>query len=592
MKPIDGSKIELQNIFEFDNKQITYWQYIDSGIGLLKKFITYPETEVPDCLADVIPPFFEYVSFTEGIQRPFACNLKNCVSERIAELFEYLSKKEATLYNSLTLYEAFYFLRRIKPHSKEIFNIYGRLGTYASSKALYALETNDIATFTKAFDNEDCKDLMKTLWGLRFVLYGIVSDENITNDFADKHWFDDYDLFKPFFNWTNDEKKFIIENIKTFVCDKFIKSIIDFHIVKYEVTDNEQGRFTHSDMSLVNAINDYINNDVNPKTIIQKVLSSNDAIINECYENSKAVLFNAIYSHKSKLVEFTEEFFEALEKEWNDGNYGFIDIDKSVFLQYVVLYLTKISFVYNLIEDFIYPKDKEVLLNIIKRSNNYEKKIIGADCIFNIFRHQVRNEPLDVTSQVTNTSMSILGESNYIKNKCNSYDKDGANVVYELTIHYLYQFLSGGEVHTIKKENLEEFKDKKGLDNLDIKYPNKFIDCTENIFKYIMGVKTQINEKDVLIMNWINGKRQDMAAFLLVYCGITTMKGQNAKNIKQLATRKNINNCCYRYKNEPIYIKGKEREAKSYYAYWDFIIDKCFSAAKIDFKLNEKDYMF
>ena len=51
MKPIDGSKIELQNIFEFDNKQITYWQYIDSGIGLLKKFITYPETEIPDCLA-------------------------------------------------------------------------------------------------------------------------------------------------------------------------------------------------------------------------------------------------------------------------------------------------------------------------------------------------------------------------------------------------------------------------------------------------------------------------------------------------------------------------------------------------------------
>lgn len=46
-----------------------------------------------------------------------------------------------------------------------------------------------------------------------------------------------------------------------------------------------------------------------------------------------------------------------------------------------------------------------------------------------------------------------------------------------------------------------------------------------------MGVKTQINEKDVLIMNWINGKKQDMAAFLLVYCGITTKKGQSAKNI-------------------------------------------------------------
>lgn len=301
--------------------------------------------------------------------------------------------------------------------------------------------------------------------------------------------------------------------------------------MKYEVTDNEQGRFTHSDMSLVNAINDHSNNDVNPKTKIQKVLSSNDAIINECCENSEAILFNAIYSHKSKFVGFTEDFFEALEKEWDDDNYGFIDIDKSVFLQYIVLYLTKLSFVYNLIEDFIYPKDKKVLLNIIKRSNNYEKKIIGADCIFNIFRHQVRNEPLDVTSQVTNTSMSILGESNYIKNKCNSYDKDGANVVYELTIHYLYQFLSGGEVHTIKKENLEELKDKNGLDNLDIKYPNKFIDCSENIFKYIMGVKTQINEKDVLIMNWINGKKQDMAAFLLVYCGITTKKGQSAKNI-------------------------------------------------------------
>ena len=119
MKPIDGSKIELQNIFEFDNKQITYWQYIDSGIGLLKKFITYPETEIPDCLADVIPPFLEYVSFIEGIQRSFACNLKNCVSERIAELFEYLSQKEATLNNNLTLHETFYFLRKIKSHSKK-----------------------------------------------------------------------------------------------------------------------------------------------------------------------------------------------------------------------------------------------------------------------------------------------------------------------------------------------------------------------------------------------------------------------------------------------------------------------------------------
>lgn len=80
------------------------------------------------------------------------------------------------------------------------------MSTYASSNAIYALETNDIDAFTRAFDKEDCEDLMKTLWLLRFVLYGIVSDENITNDFADKHWFDDYNLFTPFFNWTNDEK--------------------------------------------------------------------------------------------------------------------------------------------------------------------------------------------------------------------------------------------------------------------------------------------------------------------------------------------------------------------------------------------------
>ena len=580
MKPIDGSKIELQNIFEFDNKQITYWQYIDSGIGLLKKFITYPETEIPDCLADVIPPFLEYVSFIEGIQRPFACNLKNCVSERIAELFEYLSQKEATLNNNLTLHETFYFLRKIKSHSKKIFNIYGRLSTYASSNAIYALETNDIDAFTRVFDKEDCEDLMKTLWLLRFVLYGIVSDENIINDFADKHWFDDYDLFKPFFNWTNDEKKFIIENIKTFVCDKFIKSIIDFHIVKYEVTDNEQGRFTHSDMSLVNAINDYINNDVNPKTIIQKVLSSNDAIINECYENSKAVLFNAIYSHKSKLVGFTEDFFEALEKEWNDGNYGFIDIDKSVFLQYIVLYLTKISFVYNLIEDFIYPKDREVLLNIIKRSNNYEKKIIGEDSIFNMIWHQTRHKLIDASPQVKNKSMSTLGKSTYIRRLCNSHYKNlsDSDFVYELTIHYLYKFLSGEEIRTIKIEELEKFKEEKKIKNLKINYPQKLIECNENTFKNIMGVNINVNDIDgEIMMNWVYGKQQDMAAFLLVYCGITVTDNMNA-----LATR-NETNCCYKYKNSKIYINGKKREAKPYFEYWEKIIRLCFSAAKNDF---------
>lgn len=580
MKPIDGSKIELQNIFEFDNKQITYWQYIDSGIGLLKKFITYPETEIPDCLADVIPPFLEYVSFIEGIQRPFACNLKNCVSERIAELFEYLSQKEATLNNNLTLHETFYFLRKIKSHSKKIFNIYGRLSTYASSNAIYALETNDIDAFTRVFDKEDCEDLMKTLWLLRFVLYGIVSDENIINDFADKHWFDDYDLFKPFFNWTNDEKKFIIENIKTFVCDKFIKSIIDFHIVKYEVTDNEQGRFTHSDMSLVNAINDYINNDVNPKTIIQKVLSSNDAIINECYENSKAVLFNAIYSHKSKLVGFTEDFFEALEKEWNDGNYGFIDIDKSVFLQYIVLYLTKISFVYNLIEDFIYPKDREVLLNIIKRSNNYEKKIIGEDSIFNMIWHQTRHKLIDASPQVKNKSMSTLGKSTYIRRLCNSHYKNlsDSDFVYELTIHYLYKFLSGEEIRTIKIEELEKFKEEKKIKNLKINYPQKHIECNENTFKNIMGVNINVNDIDgEIMMNWVYGKQQDMAAFLLVYCGITVTDNMNA-----LATR-NETNCCYKYKNSKIYINGKKREAKPYFEYWEKIIRLCFSAAKNDF---------
>ena len=293
---------------------------------------------------------------------------------------------------------------------------------------------------------------MKTLWLLRFVLYGIVSDEYVTNDFADMHWFNDYDLFTPFFKGVFDEKKFVIENIKTFVCNRCIKSIIDFHIVKYEVTDNEQGRFAHSDMSLINAINDYFNNDVDPQTKIQKVLSSSNAIAKECRENGKAILLTAIYSHKPQLKGFDKAFFETLEKEWDDGNYEFIDIDKSVFFQYIILYLTKISFVYNLIEDFIYPKDKEVLLNIIKRSSNYEKKIIGANSIFNIFSHQTRNKPVDASPQVTNTSMSILGESNFIKNKCNSYDKDGADVVYESTIHYLYQFLSGGEVHTIKKK--------------------------------------------------------------------------------------------------------------------------------------------
>lgn len=580
MKPIDGSKIELQNIFEFDNKQITYWQYIDSGIGLLKKFIAYPETEIPNCLADVIPPFLEHVSFIEGIQRPFACNLKNCVSERIVELFEYLSQKEATLNNSLTLHETFYFLRKIKSYSKRIFNIYGRLSTYASSIAIYALKTNDIDAFTRAFDKEDCEDLMKTLWLLRFVLYGIVSDEYVTNDFADMHWFNDYDLFTPFFNCVVDEKKFVIENIKTFVCNRCIKSIIDFHIVKYEVTDNEQGRFTHSDMSLVNAINDYFNNDVNPQTKIQKVLSSNNAIINECCENSEAVLFNAIYSHKSKLVGFTEEFFEALEKEWNDGNYGFIDIDKSVFLQYIVLYLTKISFVYNLIEDFIYPKDREVLLNIIKRSNNYEKKIIGEDSIFNMIWHQTRHKLIDASPQVKNKSMSTLGKSTYIRRLCNSHYKNlsDSDFVYELTIHYLYKFLSGEEIRTIKIEELEKFKEEKKIKNLKINYPQKLIECNENTFKYIMGVNINVNDIDgEIMMNWVYGKQQDMAAFLLVYCGITVTDNMNA-----LATR-NETNCCYKYKNSKIYINGKKREAKPYFEYWEKIIRLCFSAAKNDF---------
>lgn len=93
-----------------------------------------------------------------------------------------------------------------------------------------------------------------------------------------------------------------------------------------------------------------------------------------------------------------------------------------------------------------------------------------------------------------------------------------------------------------------------------------------------MGVNINVNDIDgEIMMNWVYGKQQDMAAFLLVYCGITVTDNMNA-----LATR-NETNCCYKYKNSKIYINGKKREAKPYFEYWEKIIRLCFSAAKNDF---------
>lgn len=583
MKPIYIDDVDFQDTFTFEEKNVPYWQYINSGIHLLKKFLTYPESDIPNCLKEIIPSFFEYVSFLEGILHPFVGCFRNCISGRVDELFAYLSKRNLSSHNSLTLHEAFDFLFKIKPYSKKIFNIYNRLSEYSSSCALYALEKNDQNAFVKAFKEEDCGDLMRSLWLLRFVLNGIVNEEYTTKDFVDKHWCNN-NLFVPFFKWTNSEEKFITENIKSFVCNHiFIKTDCS-HNVYYTVTDDEADRYKHYEISLIDDIRKNIN-DVDFRYKVQDILNSSNDIVDECYKNSEAVLFYAIDSHKSLLKNFDETFFQALEKEWNERNYDFFEIDKSSFSKYILLYLIKVSFVYNIIENFLYKKDKTNLLQILMRSKDYEKIIIGENCIFNLYTQStIVHGTTDIANNITPT---ILGQSKFIKLKCDSYDKNNSDDIYALTIHYLYLFLSGKEVPYLEKDGLEKRKNKNNIKNLEISYPTKLIECSESAFKYIMGVKVDLNdEKSDLIMNWIGNKKQNMIAFLLVYCGITEIINHSTKNIKQLCPKNKLKESCYRFKGELIYIKGGKRQATPFFAYWENIIEKCFSAAKIDFKRN------
>lgn len=179
---------------------------LDKGFLLLNAFVKYQNSELSEGLDETYENLLDYVLFVEGLQYPFFYCLNRVLSnsETIGKLCTYIINLQCKYDKRLNAKEAYQLLLHINNDFYgsedndlarsilDAFNLPGKV----YSPATVALSNKNIDSFIEAFGNEDCTEMMKSLWILKFMLYGTASleeDEKLYNSV----WFNNqtYDIF-------------------------------------------------------------------------------------------------------------------------------------------------------------------------------------------------------------------------------------------------------------------------------------------------------------------------------------------------------------------------------------------------------------
>lgn len=151
---------------------------LNVGINRLRYALDIPKYGMEGERGELFYSFCDYVAFLEGLQRPFFTIVGKILSDRYCDLFKSLESNQER-YKQLTAKEVFLLFKWLGINIfKEILDIYNKFPSNFYSQLVKSFKKDDLSSFERTLDQCDCIDFIKTLWMLRFILFGI--DGNLT----------------------------------------------------------------------------------------------------------------------------------------------------------------------------------------------------------------------------------------------------------------------------------------------------------------------------------------------------------------------------------------------------------------------------
>lgn len=380
-----------ENHIESSLEYMQHIPLIGDGVSNLKNLLSWPEVKEPSELQFVTPSFYEYVTFYEGVRKPFFQIANSKLSNCIDKLFDYLKEKERNTFSNLTHDEAFDFLCTLgHTDTRNIIDHYNRLPSNVYTEVINSIYTQDKAAFSASLKETDCQDLMGILWTMRYLLFGIKSEKDVRIIKRGKKiqlenlWLTDTGL-APFFRNIpkEEEERFAEERIKL-LCGFDTKNIARRQRIGTQQYDSravaQTKPYLHYIDSERKSWKQFLSEPENNETT-STALSS---ITYNCKLQAYKILLSALRSHKDAIEQRLgnpggNTFTAAIEQKWEDEDWDYVELECQDFLDFITLSLQQMKSAYLIVEGFLNKEDKDLLNWIVSLYTDDEQQVIIAE---------------------------------------------------------------------------------------------------------------------------------------------------------------------------------------------------------------------
>lgn len=380
-----------ENHIESSLEYMQHIPLIGDGVSNLKNLLSWPEVKEPSELQFVTPSFYEYVTFYEGVRKPFFQIANSKLSNCIDKLFDYLKEKERNTFSNLTHDEAFDFLCTLgHTDTRNIIDHYNRLPSNVYTEVINSIYTQDKAAFSASLKETDCQDLMGIMWTMRYLLFGIKSEKDVRIIKRGKKiqlenlWLTDTGL-APFFRNIpkEEEERFAEERIKL-LCGFDTKSIARRQRIGTQQYDSravaQTKPYLHYIDSERKSWKQFLSEPENNETT-STALSS---ITYNCKLQAYKILLSALRSHKDAIEQRLgnpggNTFTAAIEQKWEDEDWDYVELECQDFLDFITISLQQMKSAYLIVEGFLNKEDKDLLNWIVSLYTDDEQQVIIAE---------------------------------------------------------------------------------------------------------------------------------------------------------------------------------------------------------------------
>jgi len=385
-----STKIKTESIGKY-KEFLTQVPNVDQGIVRIKKLLCWPEEkEEFSGLGSYLPCFYEYIAFHEGVVIPYFQTLHAILTNHIRSLYIFLrdNGKEPTSF--LTHDEAFDFLCALgHSDTRNIIDHYNRLLSNVYTGVINSIHTQDKTAFLAALKETDCQDLMRVLWTMRYLLFGIQREKDVRIIKRGKRiqlenlWLTDTGLAPFFRNIPKEEERFTEERIK-FLCGFDTKSIARRQRIGRQQYDYEV-------IARIKPYTHYIDSKRKPwKQFLSEsekdgiTSASLSSITYNCKIQTYKILLSALRSHKDAISNRFgniegKSFAAAIERKWKDEDWDYVELECQDFLDFITLSLQQMKSVYLIVEGFLNDEDKDLLNWIVSLYTDDEQQAIIAE---------------------------------------------------------------------------------------------------------------------------------------------------------------------------------------------------------------------